>query len=338
MNYDLVFVTHIPVFYKVNLYNEINKNKNIFVIFVSNGTASKRSDDFLTLEKADFPYKVLSDVEFENRKKIKTLIKIQFILSKLKYKKIVFSGWDLIEFWYICFISPRSKNALALESTVYESSTTGIKGVVKKLFLSRVSKIYASGSLHKELLDRLYYKGEVVITKGVGIIRKPAVTLKRDSKINNRIIYLGRLSPEKNIDFLIRAINRLPWLNLDIYGTGPQEQDLKDIADHNISFNGTIPNSELENVFLKADFLILPSKSEPWGLVVEEAIFFGLPVLVSDRCGVVELLDCHEIFSLDCDLYLRILEIYKDIGSFQSSGLGTKLSLYEKDRDQVKVY
>ena len=65
-NYDLVFVTHIPVFYKVNLYNAININKNIFVIFVANETLSRRSDDFLTLNEAEFPYKVLSEVEFEN--------------------------------------------------------------------------------------------------------------------------------------------------------------------------------------------------------------------------------------------------------------------------------
>jgi glycosyltransferase involved in cell wall biosynthesis len=289
--YRLVFVTHIPVFYKVNLYNAINKNKKIFVIFVASETVSKRSDDFLTLKEAEFSYEVLSDVEFENRDRFKNIIKLQKILSKVSFERIIVSGWDLLEFWYVVFTNQKKKNAMALESTIYESQTTGLKGFIKKVFLSRISKVFASGSLHKALLDSLDFKGEVAITKGVGIIRKPSITLQRNASIKNRIVYVGRLSPEKNLDLVINLVNDLPWLQLDIYGVGPQEQELKHLAQKNIVFHGSIPNSKLEEAFVKADFFILPSKSETWGLVVEEALYFGLPVIVSDRCGASELID-----------------------------------------------
>lgn len=333
-----MFVTHIPVFYKANLYNEINKNKKIFVIFVADETISKRSDDFLTLKEADFPYKVLSEVEFENRNKLQNILKLKAVLSKISFERIIVSGWDLAEFWYIAFTNPRIKNAMALESTIYESKTTGVRALIKKLFLARISKVFASGSLHKALLDRLGFKGQVTITKGVGIIRKPAISFKRDGKVKNRIVYVGRLSPEKNLDKVIHVINELPWLQFDIYGVGPQEQDLKEMAMGNVIFHGAIPNSNLEEIFVNADFFILPSKSEPWGLVVEEALYFGLPVIVSDRCGVVELLDESSIFSLDDDLKVKFLELYESGQKICSNKMSSNLQLSDKDATQVGVY
>ena len=132
-----------------------------------------------------------------NRSKLKNILKLKTVLSKIKFERIIVSGWDLVEFWYIAFTNPKIKNEMVLESTIYESKTTGVIALIKKLFLARISKVFASGSLHKALLDSLRFKGQVVITKGVGIIRKPAITLKRDGQVKNRVVYVGRLSPEK---------------------------------------------------------------------------------------------------------------------------------------------
>ena len=288
--YDYVFVTHIPVFYKVNLYNAINRKKNIFVIFVANETVSKRSDDFLTLKDAEFFYDILSYGEFEKRNKVVSVIKLIDILKNINYREIAVSGWDLLEFWYIIFTNSKSKNVLVLESTINESRIDGIRCFIKKLFLSRISTVFASGKLHVELLDALGYNQNVNITKGVGIIRKPPVINNEVLKIKNRVVYVGRLSPEKNLSAVIAVINNYPLLYLDVYGSGPNEEQLKSIANANIYFHGAIPNTRLSQVFNDADFLVLPSQSEPWGLVVEEALYFGLPVLISPNCGASELI------------------------------------------------
>jgi glycosyltransferase involved in cell wall biosynthesis len=288
--YDYVIVTHIPVFYKVNLYNEINKNKKIFVVFVASETVNKRSDDFLTLKEAKFPCEVLSEVEFENRDRLKNLLKLQKFLSKVTFKSIIVSGWDLLEFWYIIFTSSKSKNMLALESTINESRLDGIKGILKKIFLNRTSAVFASGKLHKELLGALNYNKKINVTKGVGVIRKPPVINNKILKIKNRVVYVGRLSSEKNLSAVITAINNYPLINLDVYGSGPIEEQLKYIANANVHFHGAIPNTRLSQIFNDADFLVLPSQSEPWGLVIEEALYFGLPVLISPNCGASELI------------------------------------------------
>jgi glycosyltransferase involved in cell wall biosynthesis len=59
------------------------------------------------------------------------------------------------------------------------------------------------------------------------------------------------------------------------------------IADH-VQFAGLKPARETTTYFAFAECFVLPSSREPWGLVVNEAMASGLPVIVSDRCGCAE--------------------------------------------------
>lgn len=107
-------------------------------------------------------------------------------------------------------------------------------------------------------------------------------------------LYVGRLAPEKNIDGLIRAFARYRecgglW-SLVIVGGGPLEQDLqqqvlaKGLSSY-VHFEGLKNTRDIVVYYAFAQWFILPSWREPWGLVVNEAMASGLPVLLSDRCG-----------------------------------------------------
>lgn len=339
--YDYIIVTHIPAFYKVNLYNELAKKLKILVVFIASNTDEKRADDFITLENAHFEYKVLFEGNFQDRDLKDNISKVKTILKTCEYKKIIVSGWDLKEFWYLIFTNSKAKNCLALESTINESRVDGVRGVIKKIFLSRISTVFASGNLHRELLEALIYTNKIKITKGVGIINKPNfIPIKREYK--KRFLFIGRLSSEKNIKQLIKIFNTLPDFTLSIIGTGPQEKELKAIAQENTQFLGQIENSKLEDYFVSNDIFILPSMSEPWGLVVEEALYFGMPVIVSRNCGASELIDNSKngyilnvedvksiekiITSIDDEKYQRLLD-----------GVG-EYSIDEKDKIQVECY
>ena len=89
----------------------------------------------------------------------------------------------------------------------------------------------------------------------------------------------------KNLSLLISVFNELPNLTLTIIGFGEDEDKLKALAKENIRFLGAIPNKELVEYYRDMDAFVLPSKSEAWGLVVEEALNNGLPVIVSDKVG-----------------------------------------------------
>ncbi|MFA4901981.1 MAG: glycosyltransferase family 4 protein [Desulfobaccales bacterium] len=112
----------------------------------------------------------------------------------------------------------------------------------------------------------------------------------------NYFLCVSRLSEKKNLFRLLEAYNdyyrnapQQPW-GLVICGSGPLEQELKDTArqlalDH-VRFSGFAQVDTLPVYYGLARCFILPSShSEQWGLVVNEAMAAGLPVLVSQACG-----------------------------------------------------
>ena len=335
-----MIVTHLPAFYKVNLYNEIAKNINILVIFIG-CQSSCRTTDFVSAN-CDFEHVFLHDGEFESRPKVKNILKLYLLVSSLSFKQLLVSGWDLLEYWFLILLNKKDQNNLALESTAYESSSSGPKGLIKRIFLSRVGRVLASGSLHKELLFNLGYKGDIRITKGVGIINKPEVVTNRRNRqgYQRRFLFLGRLSPEKNLDELLKVFRMVPCSSLTLIGNGPLKPYLSKVKSSNVEIKEHVDNKKLSFLFSEYDFLILPSLREPWGLVVEEALYFNVPVIVSSHCGGSELInhgvngyvvepDFESILNLLCTISENTYgTLSKDIYS----------DLADKDRLQINSY
>jgi 1,2-diacylglycerol 3-alpha-glucosyltransferase len=113
-------------------------------------------------------------------------------------------------------------------------------------------------------------------------------------------LYSGRLSPEKNLETLVRAYNRYrqrsgAW-GLVLAGTGSQRPSLERLAagSEGLRFAGPQSYDDLPTFYGLAGCLILPSTRDTWGLVVNEAMASGLPVIVSNRCGCADDLVEHE--------------------------------------------
>ena len=314
--YDYVFVTHLPSFYKVNLYNELAKHLRIHVVFIGQGSTI-RTKDFVPSAYL-FDYTFLTNGEFETRSRFRSILRFACFILKTKYKKMVVGGWDLPEFWLAFFLNPAGKFSMALESTSEESTIHGLKGRIKKVFLSKVDLVFATGKAHVKLLSQLGYQGAVRITHGVGLINrtKNSIISKTYEK---KFLYLGRLSPEKNLDFLIAVFKSLPNCRLTMVGSGPMKECLINNATSNIVFIDHVPNNSLFDVFQANDFLILASLSEPWGLVVEEALHFGRPVLISERCGAAELIHERNGFKFNPESPDQLEKIIRSIddGIFQ---------------------
>jgi len=318
MEYNKIIITNLASFYKVNLFNAMNEKIRILVIFTGED-ANIRDGNF-------FNNNLLFDyIDLSGLKTFKKLETVWKVIKKYNYEELIIGGWDSILYWQSAFISPTSKNSVIVESSYHESKTTGIKAKVKKLFLYNISKAYVSGFSQKEILVRLNYKGNIIVTKGVGVFNyKPQMPYLEKDKVR-RFIYIGRLSPEKNLVPLIEVFNKLPRYILNIIGYGPQGEYLKSIANKNVIFHGSINNEELPKLFSDNEVLILPSISEPWGLVVEEAFNNGLPVIVSNRVGCAKEIVKHKENGL-------IFDIHKKDDLYNTIIMITDVSLYNKMR------
>ncbi|MDO8954796.1 MAG: glycosyltransferase family 4 protein [Gammaproteobacteria bacterium] len=339
--YDYIILTHLPSFYKINLYNELAKKLNIHVIFL--GQSSRIRPDNFTEGRMEFSHEFLYKGAFEARPKLKTCWKLYRRLNKLQFKKIILGGWELPESWLTVLSQKKLKNAFALESSFAESKITGYKAWIKKVFLSRVSMIFCSGSSHEKLVRYLGYSGQVAITQGVGIFNRSSYHAKSQD-FTGKFLYIGRFAEEKNLAFLLDVFKGFPQFQLDLVGEGPLKTSLQSLASDNIHFHSYLPNQLLAEIYATHDVFILPSLKEPWGLVVDEALFYGLPAIVSNRVGcypeLVERYQAGLVFDP-----LDKLSLSEAIVKIADPAIFTKLKanvkaidFMQRDNEQVQVY
>lgn len=112
-------------------------------------------------------------------------------------------------------------------------------------------------------------------------------------------IFVGQLIERKGIFTLLKSIEKLtkthPAIHLSIIGTGDLEQSLKGYVEANnlqefVTFMGAVQAKKVQDYITKAHLLILPSVFDGWGIVVNEALQHGIPVVISDQCGAKELI------------------------------------------------
>lgn len=108
-----------------------------------------------------------------------------------------------------------------------------------------------------------------------------------------KILYVGRLSLEKNVAMLIRAVRSLANdLELLIIGAGPEEESLKRLAqgDQRIRFQGAKLHEELIDLYRDADIFVLSSNTESFGKVLIEAGAAGCAIIATRTAGAVSIL------------------------------------------------
>ncbi|HXH29509.1 MAG TPA: glycosyltransferase [Bacteriovoracaceae bacterium] len=177
---------------------------------------------------------------------------------------------------------------------------SSLKRFFKKLLLkpifSRATRLLYIGSRNRDYW--IWFLGKQRVQKKLYHMAYPALLTNEDGSGAPRcrqdsekftIISLGRLEPIKAVDKLLEAVSLLGpelrgALRLDIYGTGSEENNLKTLAEklgltEIVAFHGAIPSNQVAQAYSRADLFVLTSNVEPWGLVVNEALSEGVPVI-----------------------------------------------------------
>jgi glycosyltransferase involved in cell wall biosynthesis len=114
-----------------------------------------------------------------------------------------------------------------------------------------------------------------------------------DSEQSIKLLYVGRISKEKNLDLLVQAFARhlqaRKELKLIIVGDGPALGELQaELAGPGVLFTGALHGEELAQAYACSDIFVFPSSTDTFGNVVLEAQASGLPVIVTDQGGPQE--------------------------------------------------
>ena len=108
-----------------------------------------------------------------------------------------------------------------------------------------------------------------------------------------RLLYVGRISKEKDLDVLAKAFKKLAAdiddLELIIVGDGPYREEMqRDLEGFNCLFTGYLLGDELAALYAACDLFVFPSTTDTFGNVVLEAQASGIPVIVTDQGGPCE--------------------------------------------------
>jgi glycosyltransferase involved in cell wall biosynthesis len=111
--------------------------------------------------------------------------------------------------------------------------------------------------------------------------------LAGDPSANAPILYFGRLSPEKGLTDLLRAMRSLPYVSLQIAGEGPQRGELEELARQldlvNVQFVGQVTGAQLEKLIASSRFTVLPTRAyETMGKSILESYAWGRAVVATD--------------------------------------------------------
>ena len=131
-----------------------------------------------------------------------------------------------------------------------------------------------------------------VIYNGVA----PATTRTARAAGPLRVMFAGRLEPQKGVDLLPAILAHAasvghPPAELNIYGAGSLKPDLERLAAQGVpgwTINMFAPTPRLRELMMQHDLLLMPSRFEGLGLVAAEALIAGLPVIGTQIAGMGE--------------------------------------------------
>ena len=106
------------------------------------------------------------------------------------------------------------------------------------------------------------------------------------------LLYVGRLSVEKEIDRIKPVLESIPNARLALVGDGPHRQALeKHFADTHTNFVGYLGGQDLASAFASSDAFVFPSRTETLGLVLLEAMAAGCPVVAARSGGIPDIVE-----------------------------------------------
>lgn len=294
----VLVISNIPSPYRVDFFNELGKYIDLTVLFEAKrakGINFNWNDDI-----CNFNAVFLNDGDISENKFDFSILKY---IKKNKYDCIIATNYAyktelLAIIKMICFRIPF---CLEIDGGLINENENFLKRFFKR-FIIKHAKFYLSPSSHSdEFLN--YYGADLkkiyrypfsslrkadIIDKPVDMTTKIALRHKLGIKEEKVVISVGRFIPIKGFDILIKASAKFDR-NVGVYIIGGVPTDeyielVKSLSVSNIHFIDFLSKEELDEYYMASDLFVLPSRGDVWGLVINEAMSKGLPIITTYSC------------------------------------------------------
>jgi glycosyltransferase involved in cell wall biosynthesis len=313
MSQRLVIITEIIAPYRIPVFNALAQHHGIdlHVIFLSENDPTQRQW-LVYKDEIRFSYQVLPSWRQRSGRHSLLLNRgAEAALQRAAPDFIICGGYNYAASWRSMFWARRNHVPFGLWA---ESTTRDFRGghalteFLKTRFLRRCDAFVVPGKSSAEYLRNYGVQESMIFTAPNAVdtrffaqraeaIRKNANAHRKALGLPARFfLFAGRLVPEKGVFDLLHAYGALmPEVRnetgLVFAGDGAARSALvrcaATISPGSIHFAGFAQRENLATCYALADALVFPTQSDPWGLVVNEAMACGLPVISSDAAGCV---------------------------------------------------
>jgi len=307
----LVIITEIIAPYRIPIFNTLaaRPDVDLHVLFLSENDPSLRQWQVYR-EEIKFRYEVLKSWR-RRVGKYNLLInrRVSNTLNRIAPDVVVCGGYNYLASWQAARWANQHSVPLLLwtESTAWDQRNLHRPVEwLKKQFLKKCSGFIVPGRASREYLNALGISSDRIFTAPNAVdterFAKYAQTARQNrDEVRHRhalparyFLFVGRLVKAKGIFDLADAYSQLSdelqsRVGLVFVGDGKDRPELMSrvscIKPGSVYFPGFLQRDELAELYALAEALVFPTHSDPWGLVVNEAMSCGLPILVTDVAG-----------------------------------------------------
>lgn len=292
----VLFITTIPSPYRVSFFNELGKLTKLTVLFEKSGS-DERDESWSKYRFESFNGIIMKGKAIS--------VNTAFCPSVVKYLK---KKWERI---VVCDVyTPTGMLAIQymkLHKIPYciegdggfAKSGKGLKENIKNHFIKGAAGYFSTSDAHDQYYltygakkNRIYRYpftsiGSMDIIDHVySIEEKQQLKKKLNIPEKKCVITVGQFIPRKGFDVLLKAARHMSKeIGFYFIGGKPTQEYIELAKDlDNIHFIGFKRKDELKQYYLAADVFVLPTREDIWGLVINEAMACGLPVITTDKC------------------------------------------------------
>ena len=295
----VLWLTNIPSPYRVDFFNELGKECELTVLF-EKSHSSERDDIWKNYKFENFKGIILGGKSIGVAEAMSWSV-VKY-LKKGLYDHIVVTNYfdftGILAVFYMCLKGMR----YSVEGDgAFAGSGKGFKEKIKKFVISKAIYCFSTGKEH----DNYYLKYGA---ESENIIRYPFTSIKTADVLceplsnnskkllkaslgiteNKAVLSVGQFIHRKGFDTLIKASANFPKdVGFYIVGGDPADEyiELKESLQlSNVHFIGFKSKVELSDYYKASDVFVLPTREDIWGLVINEAMSCGLPVITTNKC------------------------------------------------------